>query len=164
MREEGGHEGVPGAAEGALGGSVEGGGDAAVGRVQGGGVDVDSVAVFEGRVCAFPGCDAAAAAAEGEGAGLDPEGSEAVCYIAIRISGSRFQLREKRMEKDGENLHKKSVCPAMIDLYIHAFPSFPIYTYFSSFTSASSTARFLPVRYGILKLLTVSCQLPISQK
>lgn len=98
MREEGRHEGVPGAAEGAFCRGVEGPGDAGIRGLEGGAVDVDSVAVFEGRVCAFPGCDAAAAAAEGEGAGLDPEGSEAVYhYITFESAGLVCSLKGERM-------------------------------------------------------------------
>lgn len=42
-------------------------------------MNVDTVFVREGGVGAFPGGDAAAAAAEEDLGGFDPEGSEAVC-------------------------------------------------------------------------------------
>ena len=129
MREEGGHEAVPGAAEGAVRGGIECGGDGAVGRVEGGGVDVDSVAVFESRVGAFPGCDAAAAAPKEEGGVLDPEGSEAVWFFLI---SDLVPVGRKRWGHS----QRKSVCPAMMLLYIHAFPNFPMYTY--PLTSAPS--------------------------
>lgn len=46
-------------------------------------VDVDAVAILKRRVCAFPRGDAAAAAAQGKQAGLDPCGAEAVQEVGL---------------------------------------------------------------------------------
>jgi len=51
-------------------------------------VDVGAVGVGEGGVCAFPGDDAAAAGAEGEGGGGDPEGAEAVEEVGLAGDGA----------------------------------------------------------------------------
>lgn len=56
---------------------VDDGRDAAVGGCYGRVHDVDAVFVGEGRVAAFPGGDAAAAAAEGDLSEGGPEGAEA---------------------------------------------------------------------------------------
>lgn len=45
--------------------------------------DVDSVFVGESRVCAFPGCDAAAASAHQDLGGLDKGGTEAVEEVGL---------------------------------------------------------------------------------
>ncbi len=73
--EDGAHLAVPGAAQGAA--VVYDGRDRAVGGGDGGVDDVDAVFVGVGRVAAFPGCDAAAAAAQGDLRVCGPEGAEA---------------------------------------------------------------------------------------
>lgn len=50
-------------------------------------VDVDTVLVLKGRVRALPGCDPAAAAAEEDVTGLNPEGAEAVEEICLACDG-----------------------------------------------------------------------------
>jgi hypothetical protein len=57
---------------------VDDGRDGAVDGCYGGVDDVDAIFVGEGRVAAFPGADAAAAAAEGDLSVHDPEGAEAL--------------------------------------------------------------------------------------
>jgi hypothetical protein len=66
---------VPGPSERAL--VVDGGRDGAVGGCHSGIDDVYAVLVGEGGVAAFPGCDAAAAAAEGDLCVCGPEGAKA---------------------------------------------------------------------------------------
>lgn len=66
---------VPGPSERAP--VVDDGRDGAVGGCHGGVDDVYAVLVGEGRVAAFPGCDAAAAAAEGDLYVCGPEGAKA---------------------------------------------------------------------------------------
>lgn len=51
-------------------------------------MDVCAVGVGERGICAFPGCDAAAAAAEGKQGGLDPEGAEAVEEVSLAGYGA----------------------------------------------------------------------------
>lgn len=131
MGEEGGHEGVPGAAEGAFFRGVQAGCDGAVGGEEGGGVDVDSVAVYEGCVGAFPGCDAAAAAAEEEGGVLDPEGSEAVCVFLIsdvfsfdgreRWDGMKMLTEEISLSRNNTFVHPR--IPQLPNINLHITPN-----------------------------------------
>lgn len=51
-------------------------------------MDVSAIGVGERGVCAFPGCYAAAAAAEGEEGRLDPEGAEAVEEVCLAGYGA----------------------------------------------------------------------------
>lgn len=77
------HEAVPGAAKGAA--VVDYRGDAAVGSGDGRVDDVGAVFVGEGGVDAFPGRDAAAAAAEGDLDVCCPESAEAWEALAVFV-------------------------------------------------------------------------------
>lgn len=61
---------------------VDDGRDGAVGGCYGGVDDVDAIFVGEGGVAAFPGGDAAAAAAEGDLCLRGPEGAEAWVVVS----------------------------------------------------------------------------------
>lgn len=51
-------------------------------------VDISTIMIYECSVCAFPGSDAAAAVAEGEERGLDPQGTEAVEEVCLSGYGA----------------------------------------------------------------------------
>lgn len=80
---------IPGPTQSAFAHDGEGGVCGEGGRV----VDINAIVVRKGSVCAFPGGDAAAAAAETEKRGLDPEGAEAVEEVGLAGDGAVVHVR-----------------------------------------------------------------------